>query len=260
MHPTLLLTALAVAAAAPVPAPKAKPNPAMLPAPAVVAVVPPWVGNPARIMPRNGVPAWQNPEPNKPICTRPTERELAVARNLITLDRKLLGKYYDAYKHKYHTPEIRNALRYWCITNEILDDREAANYFRGSDNIETFTNDLYNMRGRWEDTKDTPLISYVEGLPSQKVTQECCEANRKMLNSLEDNKYNHGYHNVPWFEAAIQETNELYAIWDALRDSQHEYSYIHTRRQALARMFWLIKASGWKGDGMPPHTPYWRRW
>jgi hypothetical protein len=57
---------------------------------------------------------------------------------------------------------------------------------------------------------------------------------------------------------ALQETDRLYQVWDAVRDARCDYYYVTVRRQALKRLRELIGDEAYYSASFPPCVPFWR--
>jgi hypothetical protein len=60
------------------------------------------------------------------------------------------------------------------------------------------------------------------------------------------------------FRAVLQETDQLYQIWDTARDARCDYYYVTVRRQALKKLRELVGAEVYYSGEMPPYVPLWR--
>jgi hypothetical protein len=56
----------------------------------------------------------------------------------------------------------------------------------------------------------------------------------------------------------LRETDDLYRVWDAIRDARCESFYITTRRMALKRLRDLIGPEAYYAGHLPPYVPTWR--
>jgi hypothetical protein len=57
---------------------------------------------------------------------------------------------------------------------------------------------------------------------------------------------------------AINETQQLYHVWDAVRDARCEFYYVTVRRQALLKLRGLIGENDYYEAKLPPYVPIWR--
>jgi hypothetical protein len=58
--------------------------------------------------------------------------------------------------------------------------------------------------------------------------------------------------------AVIKETDQLYQVWDYIRDSRCEYYYITVRRHALKKVLESIGTEAFYNGVYPPSVPTWR--
>lgn len=58
--------------------------------------------------------------------------------------------------------------------------------------------------------------------------------------------------------AAKEEVEQLYVIWDSVRDARCDYYYVHIRRQALKRLHDILGEKDYNEGQLPPHVPLWR--
>src|SRR5438093_1541624 len=63
-----------------------------------------------------------------------------------------------------------------------------------------------------------------------------------------------------WWElrVALQETDHLYQVWDAVRDARCDYYYVTVRRLALKRLRDLVGEEAYYSSNLPPCVPLWR--
>ena len=57
---------------------------------------------------------------------------------------------------------------------------------------------------------------------------------------------------------AVRETDRLYAVWDAVRDSRCEFYYVTVRRQALKKLQEMVGPEAYAAGDLPPYVPEWR--
>jgi hypothetical protein len=59
-------------------------------------------------------------------------------------------------------------------------------------------------------------------------------------------------------EDALTEADQLYRIWDLVRDASSDFYYVSVRRQALAALRDAIGPGDYYRGVLPPHVPVWR--
>jgi len=58
--------------------------------------------------------------------------------------------------------------------------------------------------------------------------------------------------------AIIKETDQLYQVWDYIRDSRCEYYYVTVRRHALKKVLESLGTEAFYNGVYPPSVPTWR--
>ncbi len=137
---------------------------------------------------------------------------------------------------------------------EILDPREHQYILlRSSD----FSSDLKLLQKRFNELYDAPLVFDSMRFPDRLVIQEMLGFNRVYRQHL-----NARVHLEPAFgadlHAIIKETDQLYQVWDYIRDSRCEYYYITVRRHALKKVLESLGTEAFYNGVYPPSVPTWR--
>lgn len=150
--------------------------------------------------------------------------------------------------------EMAREFQFVAIALEVMDVRECR-YLLAKP--EDWANDVACIRRRWQELYDAPLLEDVGRWPAREVANELLLFNRE---------YKRQYLEVllvlypmdSQIERALDETEQLYLIWDSLRDARCEYYYTHIRRQALKRMRDKLGHELYQAGEMPPAVPVWR--
>ena len=149
-------------------------------------------------------------------------------------------------------PAIRAAIVGTAVEWEILDQREER-FTR----FEDFATDLDTLRRRRRELANAPKIHDAQRFPSKAVVEERLSFNRAYRRHLEQwRKMEPG--RAGELDAAIEETEQLYKIWDAVRDLQSEAYYLPVRRLAMQRLRGEIGDAAYFAGTLPPHVPLWR--
>ena len=155
----------------------------------------------------------------------------------------------DVSNFKWMTNDIKSL----ALQMEILDQREVRYVLSKPDE---FVSDMNMIRRRWEDLKNTPMLSLSAILPDRSMVNELLLFNRAYKQHIENCLVL--YPN----DRALRETKEeielCYQFWDAIRDARCEYYYTHIRRQALGRILKFITIDDLAKGDLPPHVPLWR--
>lgn len=135
------------------------------------------------------------------------------------------------------------------IDAEILDPRE-----KGFVLAIDVAGDLAMLRRRACDLASAPQLEEAERLPDRKYVQDLMATNRCFRNHLSarleiDLIY------ADDLRDAVVETDQLYDVWDTVRDARCEYYYVTVRRQALQLLRELIGPEAYYSGQLPPHVP-----
>jgi hypothetical protein len=141
-----------------------------------------------------------------------------------------------------------------ALNFEILDVREHQYILlRSSD----FSSDLKLLKKRLMDLYDAPLVFDSMRFPDRLVIQEMLGFNRAYRQHL-----NARVHLETAFgadlHAIIKETDQLYQVWDYIRDSRCEYYYVTVRRHALKKVLESLGTEAFYNGVYPPSVPTWR--
>jgi len=151
-------------------------------------------------------------------------------------------------------PDLQKALVAVAVEWEILDPRETRFVFARR---EDFEDNLNLMRRRYRDLLHAPRLADCHRFPTHGVANDFLGFNRayrRYLDARAPLEQDRGDH----IRAAIRETDDLYQVWDAVRDARCEYYYVAVRRQALKRVRCLIGAEDYAAGDLPPFVPVWR--
>jgi hypothetical protein len=151
-------------------------------------------------------------------------------------------------------PTLRAALQELAVDWEILDPREVR-YVLARE--EDFESDLNLLRRRYQELNDAPPLNDCLRFPDRATINDLLSFNRAYRQHIdvrqpaEPARY--------WeLRTALQETDELYLVWDTARDARCDYYYVTVRRQALKKLRDLIGMDAYYSGQMPPYVPLWR--
>jgi hypothetical protein len=134
---------------------------------------------------------------------------------------------------------------------EVLDPREKG-FVMGQDLL----GDLAMLQGRYAEFSRAPLLAEAERFPDRKLINEYLALNRAYRNQLTQRLAIDLIH-AEEIRVALSDTDQLYQIWDAVRDSRCDYYYVTVRRQSLSLLRDLIGAESFYSGRMPPQVPVW---
>jgi hypothetical protein len=149
---------------------------------------------------------------------------------------------------------VRPALQMAAVQLEILDTREVRYILaRGED----FVSDLNLLQRRYHELADAPALGDSLRFPEREAVNEMLSFNRAYRQHIDIRQSVELSH---WWEhqATLQETEQLYQIWDTVRDARCEYYYVTVRRQALKRLRELLGDDDYYSGQLPPYVPVWR--
>jgi hypothetical protein len=149
---------------------------------------------------------------------------------------------------------LRGPLQSMAVRLEILDPREVRYILARPDD---FHADLKILRRRYLDLANAPAIDDCFRFPDRAVVNDLLAFNRAYRQHIDVRQPVELIH---WWELrlALEETEHLYQVWDAVRDARCEYYYVHVRRQALKRLREQIGDQAYYGGDLPPCVPLWR--
>lgn len=148
---------------------------------------------------------------------------------------------------------LRPALVQAALDLEILDAREER-FVTGQSRDPAA--DLRELQARGETLAAAPPLEECRRFPDRKLINDLLAFNRAYRSDLLARLAIDPLHGEE-LGVALAETEQLYLIWNALRDAQCEYYYITVRRQSLQQLRDLVGFRAFYSGDMPPHLPYW---
>lgn len=149
---------------------------------------------------------------------------------------------------------LRPVLQTLAVQMEILDSREVRYILARQ---EDFQSDLNLLRRRYRDLADAPPVTDSLRFPEREAINEMLSFNRAYRQYIDTRQTVELSH---WWEhqATLQETEQLYQVWDTVRDARCEYYYVTVRRQALKRLREQLGEQHYYSGQLPPYVPVWR--
>jgi hypothetical protein len=151
-------------------------------------------------------------------------------------------------------PLLAPALRAQAVGRQLLDPRETRYVLAQP---QDFAADLNLLRGRARELCGAPLVEEAARFPERAAVNDLMKFNRDYRNDLVARLALDALHEEE-LRAALAETDQLYRIWDAVRDARCDYYFVTVRRQALWQLRGLIGAEAYYRGQLPPHLPVWR--
>jgi len=149
---------------------------------------------------------------------------------------------------------LRPSLVRLALRSEILDRRETTTRLAQP---QSFHDDLSLLQSRFAELLHTPLLEECQRFPARARAIEFLEFNRSYRQDLIVHLSLDPVH-AEELRSAVMETDQLYRIWEALRDARCEYYYVGVRRQALQLLRVLAGNEAFFSGQLPPHVPVWR--
>jgi hypothetical protein len=152
--------------------------------------------------------------------------------------------------HEALAPAVRCVAMQW----ELLDPRET--HFLLAQAKE-FPGDIKVLQERYRDLRAAPPLAESHRFPSRDVVNDLLSFNRSYRHDL-SNRLSYDQARSEELRAALTETDQLYRVWDTVRDARCEYYYVTVRRQALLQLRQLVGDPAFYSGQLPPHVPVWR--
>jgi len=146
------------------------------------------------------------------------------------------------------------ALQALAVQWEILDPREVRYVLARP---EDFASDLQLLQRRYQDLADAPLLNDCQRFPDRATVNDLLAFNRAYRRHIDVRQ---PVELARWWElrTVLQETDQLYQVWDTVRDARCEYYYVNVRRQALKRLREMLGNDAYYDGELPPYVPVWR--
>jgi hypothetical protein len=149
---------------------------------------------------------------------------------------------------------LQPILQHLAVQWEILDAREIRYVLARA---EDFQADMKLLRRRYRNLSDAPRLHECERLPDRTIVNDMLTFNRAYRQFLVIRQPLDLIHGDE-LRTALNETDRLYQIWDAVRDARCNYYYVTVRRQALKQLREMVGVDAFYRGYLPPHVPVWR--
>lgn len=151
-------------------------------------------------------------------------------------------------------PQVQAALSKVAVEWELMDPRESSFMIV---RFEEIKEDLEILRKRHVELKGAPLVNDNKRFPERTVLNEMLAFNRALRAHINQRQCVDTDRSAR-FREALQETDKLFQVWDAVRDAKCEFYYITVRRQALKKVREMVGAEAYYTGNMPHYIPTWR--
>jgi hypothetical protein len=140
-----------------------------------------------------------------------------------------------------------------ALSWEVLDPRETSYVLARPLHFDT---DLRLVRQRSHDLADAPPLADAQRFPPRDTICEMLSFNRDYHRNLSLRRQAQGGRDG--LDEALDEADQLYRVWDAVRDARSEFYYVCVRREALAKLRQVLGPDAYARGVLPPHVPLWR--
>lgn len=179
--------------------------------------------------------------------TEPLFTEILEAQTILSLNEK---KFLPENEYFVKNPQIINAICYLAIQDQVLDEQDASMF--ASDYSSSYTDNILLLINRYFELRDAPKKEASFIFP--KNVYPMLKFNRDCKNFLE-NKLIWENDRADIINPAIDETDYLYNIWDAIGNATSDNCSVYYRRLCL---LYLKKELGEFPKELPPCIPIWR--
>ena len=148
-----------------------------------------------------------------------------------------------------HAPGIERALASRLVLDaQSLEGGRLGGRLEGPANL---------LRRRHGELKNVPSIADSQRFPERAAVNDLLAFNRAYRQHIDVRQ---PLELLNWWElrVALQETDHLYQVWDAVRDARCDYYYVTVRRLALKRLRDLVGEEAYYSSNLPPCVPLWR--
>jgi hypothetical protein len=150
--------------------------------------------------------------------------------------------------------EVGGRVRLLALDWQLLDSRELS--YLLADPHE-FAKDLKTLQERRRELRNAPLLEECARFPPPRLIEQLIAVNRGFHVELDDRLALDRIH-AEELRAALDDTEQLFRIWDTLRDAVSNHYCVNYRRQALDRLRDLLGPQAFYRGDMPPSLPIWR--
>ncbi len=151
-------------------------------------------------------------------------------------------------------PNVQAAVWTIAINWELMDPRETNFLFN---RYEDMKSDLEILRKRHQDLKGALPVADSRRFPERTAVNDMISFNRALRNHIDSRQYIETDRG-DMYRTMLRETDDLYKVWDSIRDARCESFYVTTRRLALERLRDQIGAESYYAGKLPPYVPTWR--
>jgi hypothetical protein len=151
-------------------------------------------------------------------------------------------------------PGLEPTLRALAVGWEVLDPREARHVLAKAEDLDA---DVQFLRRRYQNLIDAPPLGDCQRFPDRGLVCDLLAFNQEYQRHLTRLEAG-GAACRDELREAMRETDQLYHVWDLLRDARSDCYYVSVRRQALLELREAVGVEAYYSGQLPPHVPVWR--
>ena len=140
-----------------------------------------------------------------------------------------------------------------AIQWEILDPRETK-YILAKP--EEYAIDINLLRRRYQDLKEVPRLADANRFPDRQTANELIQHNRAFRKTIDARRALETDRADEWL-VVLKDTDQLYQVWDAVRDAKCDFYYVTVRRHALRKLKETLGDEDYAQASLPPGVPTW---
>lgn len=137
---------------------------------------------------------------------------------------------------------------------EILDPRETDHLLNDPHD---FVTDLHLLQRRCRELEGMPRLADAYRFPHRDLVNSMLAFNRQYQQDLNSRLTLDVVH-AEEVRSALAEAEQLYRVWDTVRDVRCGYYYIAVRRRALQELRQQLGDGAYFSGQLPPPVPMWR--
>lgn len=149
---------------------------------------------------------------------------------------------------------LKKSLQDVAVEWQLIDPRETRYIFTDP---ECYSADLHMVRLRHQDLKDAPRAEDSVRFPEREMVNEWIKFNRVFRKKIDERMQLESDRQAIYVQV-IKETDDLYVVWDLVRDARCEFYYVQVRRQALKKLREKVGQEAYDTVDLPPIAPFWR--
>lgn len=155
-----------------------------------------------------------------------------------------------------HFSHLKQSCLEISLEMELMDAKEIKYVFSKN---EEFNYDIKLIQKRYSELKDSPMTWDSKRFPGKEECTEILAFNRRFRTFVEQKiDFTIDAHEKLFLGEVLLEIDELYNLWDMIKDTNCEYYYVTTRRNMLKKLKEKLGDVDFYDGALPPAVPLWR--